>query len=54
MSPPAVRAFPLSELQPTQLYLSRLKLARARAYLETAGYRDYDPLPVKQIGRGSF
>lgn len=45
---------PLAELQPTQLYISRLKLAHAQAYLEACDYTDYTPLPVKQIGRVLF
>jgi ribosomal protein S18 acetylase RimI-like enzyme len=36
------------------LYISRLKLARARAYLEACHYRDYKPLPVKRIGQVRF
>jgi ribosomal protein S18 acetylase RimI-like enzyme len=39
---------------PTQLYISRAKLERARRYLEACDYADYDPLPVKQIGRVLF
>ena len=45
---------PLSQLQPTQLYISRAKLKRARAYLEAGNCADYEPLPVKQIGRLLF
>jgi hypothetical protein len=54
MDPPSEQTIPLSRLQPTQLYISQLKLARARTYLEATDYRDYDPLPVKQIGRVLF
>ena len=49
-----VQSTPLSGLQPTQLYISRAKLERARAYLEARNYRDYEPLPVKRIGRVLF
>jgi ribosomal protein S18 acetylase RimI-like enzyme len=45
---------PLSLLQPTQLYISQAKLKRARAYLEACHFRDYDPIPVKKIGRVLF
>ena len=47
---PPLQQRSLSQRQPTQLYITRLRLARARAYLEACGYRDDDPLPVKTLG----
>lgn len=40
----------LSQIQPSQLYISEAKLERAHAYLDTIDLCQIDPLPIKKIG----
>lgn len=41
---------PANRIQPTQLYISQIKLERAEQHLQKHGYEDYAPIPVKKIG----
>ena len=39
---------PIHHVQPTQLYISEVKLKKVRTYLENADFNSLDPLPVKR------
>ncbi|MDI9484151.1 MAG: GNAT family N-acetyltransferase [Bacillota bacterium] len=45
---------PIHHVQPTQLYISEVKLKKVRTYLENADFNSLDPLPVKKIGDTVF
>lgn len=44
----------LSEIQPSQLYISEVKLKKVRTLLEDVDPRSLDPIPVKKIGDTVF
>ena len=41
--------FPLAQLQPSQLYISEVKLARVRAWWQPPTLETLEPLPIKQL-----
>lgn len=44
----------LSEIQPSQLYISEVKLKKVRSLLEDVDPRSLDPIPVKRVGDTVF
>ena len=44
----------LKEIQPSQLYISEVKLKKVRTFLEVEAPRSIDPIPVKRIGDTTF
>lgn len=45
---------PLGEIQPSQLYISEVKLKKVETYLDTIDARSFEPLPIKRIGDATF
>ena len=45
---------PLNQVQPSQLYISEVKLKKVRTFLENTDLSALDPLPVKKIGDAIF
>ena len=44
----------LKEIQPSQLYISEVKLKKVRTFLEDVDPRSFDPIPIKRIGDTTF
>lgn len=44
----------LSKIQPSQLYISEVKLEKVRTFFRKIDHRSLDPLPVKRIGNTTF
>jgi ribosomal protein S18 acetylase RimI-like enzyme len=47
-------AMQLKEIQPSQLYISEVKLKKVRTFLEDVDVRSLDPIPIKRIGDATF
>jgi ribosomal protein S18 acetylase RimI-like enzyme len=44
----------LREIQPSQLYISEVKLKKVRTFLEGVDPRSLDPIPIRRIGDTTF
>jgi len=44
----------LREIQPSQLYISEVKLKKVETYLDKIDPRSFEPLPIKRIGDTTF